>query len=99
MTKLEKTYDVWVGLHWMLALGVVLALIGLAGMFGPRLVRRFRSWRRTGRQVPTDQDLYDLAYATGVARSAHPFGERCVHGTQPHDECLDCPDGCPQVVA
>jgi hypothetical protein len=49
-------------------------------------------------QTPAD-GVMDVAFSVGVARAAHPLGECCRHGVQFLDECLDCPDGCPQVVA
>jgi len=34
---------------------------------------------------------------TSTPEPAHPFFDRCQHGTQFLDECVDCPDGSPEV--
>lgn len=54
--------------------------------------------RRGGRREHGD-GLLNVAYSVGVAKAGDPFSERCEHGVRFLDECLDCPDGCPQVVA
>lgn len=69
MSTLEVLYNARQWLWVALAVGVLLMVVGVAVIYGPRLAEWVRRQRRVGRQVPvSDEDLMDVGYITGVVK-------------------------------
>jgi hypothetical protein len=100
---LEFLYRVQVASWAGLVIAGVLIAAGAGRIGGPRVLRWWHARRRVGVQVRSDASLERIPdeplFEPGVARAAHPFGDWCQHGVQFLNECEDCPNGSPQVVA